>query len=91
MINILQIMEGWRNKLVPPEELRDIIAIASKERINICKACPYHSDNVDSIRIDEHCTACGCTLSAKTACLSCMCPKGKWGPIETKTIQENDK
>jgi hypothetical protein len=84
MINLLQIMEGWRNKLVPPEELRDIIAAATKERLAICRECPFHSSKLNTMRLDEHCAHCGCTLSAKTACLTCMCPTAKWGPIDAK-------
>lgn len=83
-MNVLQIMEGWRNKLVPPEDLKDLIETVSKGRMDICNQCPLHSKFFNSIRLDAHCTDCGCTLSAKTACLSCMCPKGKWGPIDIK-------
>ena len=44
----------------------------------ICNICPNHSKNHKTVRIDAHCRACGCTLSAKTACMSCECPIGKW-------------
>lgn len=79
-----QIYEGWRNKLVPPEELKEVIAQVSKARTSICEQCPNHSKFHSSIRLDAHCTHCGCTLSAKTACLSCKCPLPipLWGAIE---------
>ena len=54
-----------------------------QKRIKICKDCPLFSENLkrsgwDSLRVDEHCTDCGCTLSAKGRCLSCKCTKDKW-------------
>jgi hypothetical protein len=82
MSKIDQIIEGWRNKIIPPEHLKDIIDKVSNERMEICIKCPLCSINVNSaltkIRPDVHCTDCGCTLSIKTACLSCECPKEKW-------------
>lgn len=70
-----QIAEGWRNKIIPPDDLKEVIDTVSKHRINICQSCPYHSKNHDRpLRPDAHCTKCGCTLSAKTKCLSCKCP-----------------
>ena len=82
-----QIYEGWRNKLVPPEELKDVIEQVSAERLALCESCLYHSKFHNSIRLDDHCTQCGCTLSAKTKCLSCSCPLSTpaWGPLEVKT------
>ena len=43
-----------------------------------------------SIRPDEHCTKCSCTLSAKTACLSCECPLmvPKWKAVLTEDEEE---
>jgi hypothetical protein len=51
--------------------------------MEICHACPNHSKNKKTVRPDEHCLACGCTLSAKTRCLSCECPIKKWMPLMT--------
>jgi hypothetical protein len=34
---------------------------------------------------------CGCTLSAKTACLSCECPKQKWMPVVTNEQEQEIK
>jgi PHP family Zn ribbon phosphoesterase len=82
-----QIVEGWRNKIIPPKELEDLINVTSKYRLEICGKCEHHSKNFDSLRIDAHCNDCGCTLSAKTACLSCKCPltPPKWGEVIVKT------
>jgi len=51
--------------------------------MTICNDCPNHSKNKKTVRPDEHCLACGCTLSAKTRCLSCECPIKKWGALMT--------
>lgn len=80
-MSISNIYEGWRNKIVPPEELKEIIAEVREERLAICRKCDQHSSNkkdYKSIRFDEHCTNCGCTLSAKTSCLNCECPLKYW-------------
>ena len=89
---INQIIEGWRNKLVPPEKLSGIIESISKERNSICRSCEHHSMFHKTLRFDDHCTYCGCTLSAKTCCLTCKCPLDtpKWESINLKTT-ENEK
>lgn len=61
--------------------------------MEICKSCPLYSDNRKATgwktkRPDVHCTNCGCTLSAKTACLSCECPKELWGSVLTNEEYE---
>jgi hypothetical protein len=91
MINFSQVYEGWRNKLIPPAHLRNLIELTSKERTDICLTCEHHSENKKkegyvTARPDHHCTDCGCTLSAKTRCLSCSCPLNKW--IEVLTEQQ---
>jgi hypothetical protein len=91
MINFSQVLEGWRNKLIPPSELKDFIEKTSSERINICLNCPHHSKNHKTIRPDDHCTNCGCTLSAKTRCLSCSCPLNKWVGVVTQEQEEELK
>ncbi len=83
-MKISEIYEGWRNNLFPPEKLAQLIETTSKERLSICDECEFHSKNHASIRPDAHCTNCGCTLSAKTACLSCACPVNKWQAVLTK-------
>jgi hypothetical protein len=69
------------------EKINDI----GDERISICNDCVHHSDNKPnhkSNRPDKHCTLCGCTLSAKTKCLSCSCPIDKWSQVITKKEEE---
>ena|SRR6187455_2007555 len=97
-MGLKQIFEGWRNHIHPPEYLKEKIEEVSSERMDICRGCPFNSINAtaagtySSIRRDEHCIECGCTLAAKTKCLSCKCPKDYWGaeltPEEEKTIDD---
>lgn len=89
MINLSQIYEGWKNNLFPPSALKEIIEKTSEERLNVCAECPHHSKNHKTARPDAHCTHCGCTLAAKTKCLSCSCPIGKWTGVVTSE-QENE-
>ena len=83
-INFSQIYEGWRNNLIPPKEIKEAIQETSKYRMQICEACRWHSKNYNSVRPDVHCTHCGCTLAAKTKCLSCSCPINKWEAVATE-------
>jgi len=91
MINFSQIYEGWRNNIVPPAHLKDLIKTTGEERINICLNCPHHSRWHKTARPDNHCTNCGCTLAAKTKCLSCSCPLDKWKAILTDEEEEQFK
>lgn len=91
MLDFGKIYEGWRNKLVPPEQLKSLIKQTSEERLNICAKCPHHSKNHKTVRPDAHCTYCGCTLSAKTACLSCKCPINKWMEVLNEKQEEQIK
>lgn len=74
--------------------MKEEIERVSKERMKICEGCSYHSEvrkrtgRFKTVRPDVHCTNCGCTLSAKTRCLSCTCPVNKWGAIATEEQQE---
>ena|SRR5688572_14288229 len=88
-----QILEGWRNKLLPPKDLKELIEKVYQERIEICRGCPFFSENrkkegYKTKRPDEHCTNCGCTSAAKNRCLSCECPlegeEKKWYAITTQ-------
>lgn len=92
MLDFKKIYEGWRNNLIPPAHLKELINSAYTERMSICLQCPHHSDNAkhngyQTVRPDAHCTECGCTLAAKTRCLSCECPLKKWTAI-VKTQEE---
>lgn len=90
-MSLSQIYEGWKNHLLPEERKKAFIEHVSIERIDICNACEEHSSNkkdYKSIRLDAHCTNCGCTLSAKTKCLTCECPLKKW--VAQPMPEEND-
>ena len=91
-INFAQIYEGWRNNLVPPADLKTQIIEVGKERTKICLECEHHSMYHKTNRPDDHCTQCGCTLSAKTKCLSCSCPVNKWlAVLESPEIEQEVK
>ena len=92
-MSIKQIYEGWRNNLFPPEKMKDVINSTSNERMKICNDCPHYSSNAKkdgykTLRPDEHCIDCGCTLAAKTKCLSCECPIGKWKALMTEKQED---
>jgi hypothetical protein len=98
MIDFSKVYEGWRNKIIPPSHLKNLIELTSIQRMKECHTCEHHSDNrkkVDAsyktIRPDIHCTSCGCTLSAKTSCLSCRCPLNKWMEVLTGDQEEEIK
>lgn len=83
---IKQIVEGWRNAIIPPAKLKELITLTVKYRMKYCLVCPWHSDNnpkSNRLRPDAYCTSCGCTLSAKTASLGSRCPlkPPKWKEV----------
>ena len=90
-------MEGWRNKLIPQAQMKELLESVSENRMKICRECPEFSENKKkaghtTLRVDEHCTDCGCILSAKTRCLTCSCPLKKWVAVisdKTKEDAEN--
>jgi hypothetical protein len=90
-MSIFQIYEGWRNNIFPPEKLKEAIDVTSASRMEICNKCQYISTKHRTVRIDVHCTNCGCTLSAKTKCLSCECPLKKWMSVMTQDQEEEIK
>ena len=79
-INIKEIFEGWKNHLLPKEDLKEKIDEVSQYRIKICRQgpCEFHSSRHNTWRTDEHCTECGCPIVVKSKCLSCKCGIGKW-------------
>jgi len=79
-MKINQVIEGWKNHLLPEEKQKAFIEYVSNQRMTICNACEYVSTKHKTIRPDVHCIECGCTLSAKTKCLTCECPFKKWLP-----------
>ena len=86
----MQILEGWRNSLIPPEHLKELIEQTAEERMNICTKCKFNSVNRPKkyVRPDVFCTICSCTLSAKTKCLSCECPVDYWTKVLTEEEEE---
>jgi hypothetical protein len=70
--------------------MKALIHDVSQERLTICSTCPFHSKfHSTPLRPDNHCTDCGCNLEAKTACLSCSCPRGKWTEVMTNPEEED--
>jgi len=59
------------------------------ERLEICSLCENNSKfRPNILRPDYHCVLCGCTLSAKTSCLSCECDVHKWSSVMTPEQEE---
>jgi len=77
-MDISKIYEGWKNHLFPSDYLKEVITMVSNARMIICDGCKHNSKYHKSYRFDGHCIVCGCTLIAKTKCLSCECPVDKW-------------
>lgn len=80
-MDIKKVIEGWRNYISPDKDEKKFIEHVALERNSICKDCPFHSHNnpeASKLRLDAYCTNCGCTLAAKTRCLTCSCPLNKW-------------
>ena len=93
-INWIQVYEGWRNKLIPPAKLKNLILQVSEERTAVCEKCEHHSSvrkGYKTLRLDRHCIKCGCTISAKVSCLSCNCPlnPSKWEAVVTEKQEED--
>lgn len=76
MDSIRTIVEGWRNDIIPPKDLKEAINKMSEERMAICRACPLDSINkgISTLVKSEHCTKCGCPLSKKTKSPTSRCP-----------------
>ena len=51
---------------------KKIEAVAAKERMEICRACP------ELIQITTQCKQCGCFMELKTKLEAATCPMGKW-------------
>jgi hypothetical protein len=84
-----QIIEGWKNRIIPAKEIKEAIQETADFRMAICNDCPFHSSKHKTLRPDVHCTSCGCTLGAKVRCLSCSCPEDKWEALITD--EQRDK
>lgn len=82
-MEILKVIEGWRNHLLPPPSLKELIQHTHEERMEICRVCPDNSKNKGARH--ESCTLCGCPLKAKTKCLSCSCGAESWNQYKHNT------
>lgn len=87
-MKLSELIEGWKNNLIPKAEEKDFIEAVSAERMKICNDCSMISTKHKTIRPDVHCTHCSCTLAAKTKCLTCECPLKKWLAINK---EENEQ
>ena len=76
------IYEGWRNHLIPPSKIKELILETSNERMAICNVCEWNSKNTHKKGL-ARCMECGCPLIAKTKCLSCYCElqSPKWDAV----------
>ena len=59
----------------------------SKERLSICKDCPYNSLNkYIGTNKQAYCTICTCVLELKTRVPDEECPLGKWQKVKLKFL-----
>lgn len=87
-MNLSQILEGWRNHLIPPESMKELIQAVHEQRMEICRVCSFNSKVKNPASIIESCTSCGCPLSTKTKALTGSCPEGNWKAIMTQEEKE---
>lgn len=88
------IAEGLRNRYFPPEELKQLIRDTEIERKDICDQCPFMSTNAkilfsyQTMRLDKHCTKCGCNIDLKVSSLDSACPDNpsRWEAV----VSEDD-
>ena len=78
MSKLQEIYDGWKNLLIPEEELKPHIEKVAASRLNICNTCEHDSSKHITYRFDRHCKLCGCTLATKTRSLTSECPLDKW-------------
>lgn len=87
MSKLSQVIEGWKNHLIPPENMKEFISMVSKDRMEICNICPENSKNKSKSMI-ALCSLCGCPLITKTKALTAGCPINKWEAILTQEERE---
>lgn len=79
---IKEIVEGWKNDLIPASHLKEVIEEMGNERLAICRECPHDSVNkgISKLVRGEYCTVCGCPLAKKTKSPTSQCPLNppKW-------------
>lgn len=79
-MNLLHIIEAYRNDKFPPEKLKLLIQEVSDSRMSICNSCP--EDSICAGKGGYHrCLVCKCPLPRKTKSLSTRCPLGKWEAV----------
>lgn len=78
---------------MPAPNLKTLIDNTYNERIPICRECPHNSKNKSTKSPIEHCTLCGCPLSAKLKALTSECPDNpkRWDAIITSDELEKLK
>lgn len=81
--------------MIPQAQMKELIESVSENRMRICRGCDEFSENkkrkgLSVLRVDEHCTNCGCVLSAKTRCLTCSCPLKKWIAVVSDKNKEDE-
>lgn len=70
-----EIFQGWKNLLIKD----DYVELIAQKRLEICNGCSKNSlKKKVTHRPDFHCTACGCTLAAKTRSIESSCPLSIW-------------
>lgn len=83
MLNIANILNGWKNFLVRSEVTEKL----ARERAEHCATCEHAKHGLLTAFIDddlteiqgEYCSKCeGCPLSAKVRSENEKCPVGKW-------------
>lgn len=87
------IIEGWRNQLIPPHKLKKLILKTAEERRLICDECEWNTKKIHQHKnrsFIDRCTDCGCPLIAKTKCLCCSCELEfpKWEAVLTEKQEE---
>lgn len=89
--SIKNIIEGWRNELIPPKDLKEAIEKMSSERLSFCISCEYNSTPGELHRFSSQCNKCGCFLSPKSKAVDEECPVGKWKAVGSLKDDEDIK
>lgn len=61
--------------------LRDNNTCSRKRTGFVVKTFRYRDEEVDRMK-GQMVNGCGCSLSAKSLCDNCQCPRGLWGDIK---------
>lgn len=84
-MSLSQIAEGWFNSFLGELNLLDEnTKRLGESRMSICLNCPVRTgDRCDNEKsglnnAGFYFTGCGCYISKKTLCTTCVCPGGHW-------------